>query len=193
MANPSRANEEPRLSFKEFAIQGPTTSSLSSSEFIGFECADLKADKDDPKKPAKIKAVKTFYEESSDAGPQLQQSQQFQSRFQFQTVTDDRIKKKGQKRVGKKAKPQSLIGMFNYTLGRYDFSMFIRKMRQSNKVNITWMNQPNVTIGPPAPFLFPLSFFPFFFVIVPTSPLFSFAAALRRWGSCLLNMGAVER
>jgi len=46
--------------------------------------------------------------------------------FQFQ-ATEDRTRRKGQKRVGKKAEPQPLVGMFNDALGRYDSPEFIRE------------------------------------------------------------------
>ncbi len=71
---------------------------------------------------------------------QPQQLQQPQQPFQFQAVTDDRIKRKGQKRVEKKTEPQPLVSMFNDTLGRYDSSVSIRKVLQRNKVNISWMD-----------------------------------------------------
>jgi hypothetical protein len=136
--------------------QGPMTPSASISSSIGFGCAGLKGSKDDPKNQAEVKAVETFYGEGS--GPnkrpyleplirqqpqqlqQPQQSQQPQQPFQFQAVTDDRTKRKGQKRVGKKTEPQPLVGMFNDTLGRYDSPVSIRKVLQRNKVNISWMD-----------------------------------------------------
>lgn len=135
----NRSSKKHRFIFQEFAI--------SSFKFIKFECTDLNSDKKDMKKLAKIKAVKIFYDESSDlnkraflkseAKSQSQQLQQFQSSFQFQTMTEERIKKKKQRCVKKKTKSQSLVEMFNDTLRRYNFSMFIREILQRNKINIT--------------------------------------------------------
>lgn len=59
--------------------------------------------------------------------------------FQFQAA-DERPKVKGKKRVGKKAEPQPLIGMFNDSLGRYDSPVSIRQLLQNNKVDISWMD-----------------------------------------------------
>jgi len=130
--------------------QGPMTPSASSSSSIGYGCAGLKAGKDNSKKPAEVKAVETYYGEvfgpnkrpylEPGTGPQPQQLQQPHQPFQFQTVTDARIKKKGQKRVGKRTEPQPLVGLFNDTLGRYDSPVSIREVLQRNKVNISWMN-----------------------------------------------------
>jgi len=130
--------------------QGPMTPSASSSSSIGFGCAGLKAGKDDSKKPAEVKAVETFYGEGSGSnkrpylepviGQLPQQLQQPQQPFQFQTVTDDRTKRKGQKRVGKRTEPQPLVGMFNDTFGRYDSPVSIHEVLQRNKVDISWMD-----------------------------------------------------
>lgn len=48
--------------------------------------------------------------------------------------------KKGQKKVGKKAEPQPLVGMINESTGAYDKPVSIRQMLKQNKVNISWMN-----------------------------------------------------
>jgi len=133
-----------------FLSQKLIISSTFSSSLVEFECANLKAGKNDTKKPAKVKAVETFYEKNSGSnkrsylkpvsGPQPQQLQQPQQSFQFQTVTDDRIKKKGQKRVEKRTEPQPLVEMFNDIIERYDFLISIKEMLQRNKVDISWMN-----------------------------------------------------
>ncbi|KAK4697103.1 hypothetical protein P7C71_g925, partial [Lecanoromycetidae sp. Uapishka_2] len=71
--------------------------------------------------------------------PPLQpQQDQLLQPFQFQSAT--RQKAKGQKRVGKKAEPQPLVGMFNETIGKYDAPISIRWVLQNNKVDITWMD-----------------------------------------------------
>ena len=51
-----------------------------------------------------------------------------------------RPKQKGQKRVGKKAEPQPLVGMFNDLLGKYDSPVSIRYVLQNNKVDMSWMD-----------------------------------------------------
>jgi len=130
--------------------QGPMTPSASTSSSIGFGFSGLKIGKGDPKNPAEVKAMETFYGEGS--GPnkrpylepvieqQPQQSQQPQQPFQFQAITDDRTKRKGQKRVGKKTEPQPLVGMFNDLAGKYDSPISIREVLQRNKVDISWMD-----------------------------------------------------
>jgi hypothetical protein len=57
---------------------------------------------------------------------------------QFQS--SERPKVKGQKRVGKKAEPQPLVGMFNDALGKYDPPISIRHVLQTNKIDMTWMD-----------------------------------------------------
>ena len=63
-----------------------------------------------------------------------------QEPFKFQSGEDDRPKKKGQNKVGKKTEPQPLIGMFNDTIGKYDSPISIRQVLQNKKVDITWMD-----------------------------------------------------
>ena len=48
--------------------------------------------------------------------------------------------KKGQKKVGKKAEPQPLMGMMNESTGAYDKPVSIRQMLKQNKVDISWMD-----------------------------------------------------
>lgn len=48
--------------------------------------------------------------------------------------------KKGQKRVGKKAEPQPLVGMINESTRAYDKPVSIRQMLKQNKVDISWMD-----------------------------------------------------
>ena len=47
--------------------------------------------------------------------------------------------KKGQKKDGKKADPQSLLGMMNESTGAYNKLVSIRQMLKQNKVDISWM------------------------------------------------------
>lgn len=51
---------------------------------------------------------------------------------------EDRPKRKGRKRVGKKTEPQPLVGMFNGT--QYDSPVSIRQVLMSTKVDMTWMD-----------------------------------------------------
>ena len=55
-------------------------------------------------------------------------------------AVDDRPKRKGQKRVGKKIEPQPLVGMFNDLIGKYDSPVSIRSVLQDNKVDMSWMD-----------------------------------------------------
>ncbi len=58
---------------------------------------------------------------------------------QFQPATEeDRPKRKGKKRVGKKAEPQPLVGLFNGT--QYESPVSVREVLQSTKVDMTWMD-----------------------------------------------------
>jgi hypothetical protein len=50
---------------------------------------------------------------------------------------DDRRRRKGQKRVAKKVKSQSVVEMFNETLEKYDTSISIRQVLKANKVDIS--------------------------------------------------------
>lgn len=66
-----------------------------------------------------------------------QQAQQPPQQGGDQPMSEGREKKKGKKRVGKKAEPQPLVGMFNESVGRYDAPVSIRQVLQNNKVDIT--------------------------------------------------------
>lgn len=73
--------------------------------------------------------------------PVQQQAQPPQQHpYQFQAATEERPKRKGQKRVGRKIEPQPIVGMFNDTLGKYDAPISIRELLQKNKVDMTWMD-----------------------------------------------------
>ncbi len=65
-----------------------------------------------------------------------QQTQPQTQPFQFRS-SDDRTKKKGQKRVGKKAEPQPLVGMYNDLLGKYDSPTSVRQFLQDKKIDIS--------------------------------------------------------
>ena len=124
-----------------------TPSASPNSNAITFGCAGLSNVK------ANVNAVDANYGEGSgpnkrphteplpQQGPTLPQqdpSLQQQPAFQFQS--NDRQKVKAQKRVGKKAEPQPLVGMFNDSLGKYDSPISIRHVLQNNKVDMTWMD-----------------------------------------------------
>ena len=60
----------------------------------------------------------------------------------FQAPATNRQKKKGVKKVGKKAEPQPLIGLFNDLTGNYDKPISIRSLLRSNKIDMSlldWM------------------------------------------------------
>lgn len=70
-----------------------------------------------------------------------QQPQQGQQQpYQFQAVPEDRRKRKGQKRVGKKVELQPVVGLFNESIGGFDAPLSVRQLLQTNKVDITWMD-----------------------------------------------------
>lgn len=58
----------------------------------------------------------------------------------FQAATNERSKKKGQKRVDKKTKPLPVMGVFNDLAEKYNFPVSIRHVLQNNKIDISWMN-----------------------------------------------------
>ena len=49
-------------------------------------------------------------------------------------------KKRAQKKVGQKVKPQPLIGMFDDVKGAYDKPISVRQALRANKVDMTWMD-----------------------------------------------------
>ena len=55
-------------------------------------------------------------------------------------IIDDRPKRKGPKRVGRKAEPQPLVGMLNDAVGNYDSPTSIRHVLQNKKLGISWMD-----------------------------------------------------
>lgn len=54
------------------------------------------------------------------------------------TTEEGRPKRRGRKRVGKKAEPQPLVGMFNGV--QYDSPVSVRQVLQNTKVDMTWMD-----------------------------------------------------
>ena len=55
-------------------------------------------------------------------------------------MPEDRSKKKGKKRTGKKFEFQSLMGMFNKQIKKYDSVVSIRYILQNNKIDMIWMD-----------------------------------------------------
>ncbi|KAL2041876.1 hypothetical protein N7G274_005063 [Stereocaulon virgatum] len=131
------------------ALATPVSSSLNS---YTTGCSGL------PKQPASqmelhhdltkasVNAVDTNYGKGSgpnkrpyveQPSPQQDPGQQLLA-FQFQA--NGRLEFKGQKRAGKKAEPQPLVGMFNDSIGNYDPPISIRHVLQTNKVDMTWMD-----------------------------------------------------
>ena len=71
--------------------------------------------------------------------PQQQQPQSGQQPYQFQAA-DDRPKRKGQKKVGKRTEPQPLVGLFDDKLGKYDLPVSVRQVLQNTKVDMSLMD-----------------------------------------------------
>ena len=141
------------------ALVPPSVSASPNANSVTFGCAGLsKQPASQPKLPdlsglrhpdlteATVNAIDANYGEGSGPNkrphteqplPQQDPGQQ-QPAFQFQS--NDRQKVKAQKRVGKKAEPQPLVGMFNDSLGKYDSPISIRHVLQTNKIDMTWMD-----------------------------------------------------
>ena len=64
----------------------------------------------------------------------VQQNQLSQSAL---AITDERLKRKNQKRIDKKIESQSLVDLFNEFLNKYDSPIFIRQILKNNKMNIS--------------------------------------------------------
>ena len=96
---------------------------------------------------AEAKAVESLYGEGSgpnkrsfvDSTPTLP-SIKTQVPMQFEAGVDDRFKRKGQKKIGRRTEPMPLVGMFNDFIEKYDSPVSIREILQRNKVNISWMD-----------------------------------------------------
>lgn len=58
--------------------------------------------------------------------------------YLFQGVPEERATRKGRKRVGKKAEPQPLVGLFNGT--QYDTPVSVRQLLQNYKIDITLLD-----------------------------------------------------
>ncbi len=71
--------------------------------------------------------------------PEIEQPRQTQQPAPFQ-ASDERPKRKGQKRVGKRFEPQPLVGLFNDAAGRYHSPISIRQVLQTTKVEMSRMD-----------------------------------------------------
>ena len=60
--------------------------------------------------------------------------------FPFQANPENRPKQKAKKRVGKRAEPQQLVGLYNEGLLKYDSPVSVRQVLQHTKVDMTWMD-----------------------------------------------------
>ena len=79
-----------------------------------------------------------------------QQPQQYQQPSHFQPIqrpplfanqaSQERPKRKGQRRVGKRVELQPLVGMYNDSLEGYESAISIRQVMQNNKIDMTWMD-----------------------------------------------------
>jgi hypothetical protein len=109
----------------------PYASSKSSS--VGFSGLGVPA--------ADVKAADSKYGEGLAANKQPRVEEELPTTTQQPTQPmDNRVKVKGQKKVGKMVEPQPLVGLFNDFLGRCNSPVSIRQVLQSNKVDMTWMD-----------------------------------------------------
>ena len=60
--------------------------------------------------------------------------------FPFQANPENSPKQKAKKRVGKRAEPQQLVGLYNESLLKYDSPVSVREVLQHTKVDMTWMD-----------------------------------------------------
>ena len=72
--------------------------------------------------------------------PGMDQGSFIQQPFQFQAMEQNRIKRKGQRKAGKKIEAQPLIRMFNERIGSYDQPVSIRSILQDIKFDISLMD-----------------------------------------------------
>ena len=102
---------------------------------------------------AQSDAAEVFYDETSGPGkrPRVEeipdtpnrQSQQVPEPQQPQVVfqaSDSRPRNKAKKRVGKKAEPMPLVGLFDENTGSFDAPMSVRAMLQRTKVEMSWLD-----------------------------------------------------
>ena len=137
--SPSVSLESPTLVSSEKSALSKVLGVVSnaSTNSIRYSFAGLLGDKSDPQSCA----VEAMYGEGSGPNkrPHVDNPQTTSQQTVRQDGDEERIKKKGQKKVGKKAEPQPLVGLFNDVLGKYDSPVSVRRVLQDNKVDITWM------------------------------------------------------
>ena len=56
------------------------------------------------------------------------------------TAMEERPKRKGKRKVGKKTELQPLVGMFNDSSAKFDTPVSIRQVLQHNKIDMTWLD-----------------------------------------------------
>ena len=60
--------------------------------------------------------------------------------FPFSAGPDNRPKQKAKKRVGRRAEPQQLVGLYNEGLLKYDSPVSVRQVLQNTKIDMNWMD-----------------------------------------------------
>ena len=101
---------------------------------------------DETSGPGKRPRVEEIPDDPVAAGPgqaPVQQPQQSQQTHQPQVVfqaADNRPKVKAKKRVGKKAEPMPLVGLFDELTGSFDAPVSVRAMLQQTKVELSLLN-----------------------------------------------------
>jgi hypothetical protein len=108
--------------------------SLQSSitNFIRYEFAELLKDKAD----VHTNLIDVNYEEGSGSNKRSREEEGSKIIQDSSQLTEERMKKKEQKRMRKKIDSNSIVDLFNENLGKYDAPVSVRQMLQNNKMDI---------------------------------------------------------
>ncbi|KAL9001958.1 MAG: hypothetical protein Q9188_005090 [Gyalolechia gomerana] len=107
----------------------------ASSNSLGYGFSGLKLD--DSKEPSEQTTKRPHVEEPEQPEQPQQPTQDGQGQFQF--TAGEPPKKKGQKRVGKKADPMPLVGQMD-NFGTFNKPVSIRQVLMDNKINMSFMD-----------------------------------------------------